>query len=136
MKLSEVFSSLLSAEDQAVENVNAAKNEAERLRRNAYENYENKRRAALDAAHANARSVVDGARQRGDNEALDILNSGESERKKITELFEKNVDDLMSSLADEIAEKCAARARGKTVGDASQSPTIRVQSKTKRKAGA
>ena len=114
MKLSEVFSSLLSAEDQAAENVSAANTEAERLRRNANEIFENKRRAALDEAHANARAIVDSARQRSDKEALDILNSGESERKKITELFGKSADSLMSSLVNEAAEECITRARGKT----------------------
>jgi len=114
MKLSEVFASLLSAEDQAVESVSAAKNESERMRRNARMNFEDKRRTALDAAHAAARAVVDGARQRGDKEALEIQNSGESERRKITELFEKNVDMIMTALANDIAEECLTRARSKT----------------------
>ncbi|MCL1875889.1 MAG: hypothetical protein FWF87_06485 [Synergistaceae bacterium] len=111
MKLSEVFASLLSAEDQAVEYVSTAKSKAERLRANARVNYEEKRRAALDTAHAAARAVVDGARQRGDKEALDILNSGESERRKMAELFQKNVDQLMTALVNEVAEECMARAR-------------------------
>ena len=110
MKLSEVFSSLLSAEDQAVENVSIAKNEAERLRRKSRESFEDERRAAIDAAHSHARALVDGARHRGEKEALDILNLGESERKKIIELFERNVDKIMTSLANEVAEKYAARA--------------------------
>ena len=129
MKLAEVFSSLLSAEDQAVENVSAAKSEAERLRANARASFEDKRRAALDAAHANARAVVDGARQRGDKEALDILSSGESERRKITELFEGNADRLMTALADEVAGECSARARS---GGGESKP----ETETEEKAGA
>jgi vacuolar-type H+-ATPase subunit H len=111
MKLSEVFSSLLSAEDQAVEYVSNAKNEALRLRRNTRVSFEDKRKTALDAAHGFARAVIDSARQRGEKEAIEIMTSGESERYKITELYEKNVDALMTALADEIAEECVTRAR-------------------------
>ena len=111
MKLSEVFSSLLSAEDKAVEYVSSAKNEAERMNRSARVDFEDKRAAALEAAHENARVLVDEARIRGEREANEILSSGESERNKITELFEKNVDALMTDLANEIAEECARRAR-------------------------
>ena len=111
MKLSEVFSSLLSAEDQAVGNVSAAKNEVESLRKKSRESFEDDRRAALDAAREAARARFDDAKQRGEKEALDILNAGESERRKITELFEKNVDKIMTSLVNEVAATCAARVR-------------------------
>jgi vacuolar-type H+-ATPase subunit H len=111
MKLSEVFSSLLQAEDQAAEYVSDAKNEAERLHRKARMDFEDKRKTALDVAHGNARATVDGARIRGDKEAIEILALGESERNKITELFEKNVDELMAALANETAEEYVTRAR-------------------------
>jgi ATP synthase H subunit len=111
MKLSEVFSSLLSAEDQAVEYVSSAKYEAERLHRNARMGFEDKRKSALDAAHDFAREAIDGAKQRGEKEAIEIRTSGESERNKITELFEKNADVLMAALVNEMAEGYVSRAR-------------------------
>ncbi|MCL2146464.1 MAG: hypothetical protein FWH52_01530 [Synergistaceae bacterium] len=111
MKLSEVFSFLLSAEDQAAENVRTAKNEVERLRRKSRESFEAARRTALSDAHKRARALVESSRQRGEKEALEILNSGESGRRKITELFENNVDEIITSLTNEVAEKYAARTR-------------------------
>lgn len=135
MKLSEVFSSLLSAEDQAVGNVDDAKNEAEGLRRNAHKTFEDKRSTTLDSAHANARAIVDGARQRGDKEAFEILNAGESERKKISEFFEVNAEGLMESLANEVAEGYTVRARC-GVGDAIiDVPRRRVKKGTSKQAG-
>jgi vacuolar-type H+-ATPase subunit H len=111
MKLSEVFSLLLSAEEQAVENVRAAKNEVEKLRRKSREGFEGARKAAISDAHVRARSLVEESRQRGEKEALSILKVGETGRMKIIELFENNVDTIMTSLANEVAAKYSARAR-------------------------
>ena len=111
MKLSEIFSSLLLAEDRAAEDINTAKKEAERLLTKTRSSFDNNRRESLDNAHAAARVVVENARQRGDNEALDILNAGKAERMKINELFEKNVDVIMASLANEVAEECVANVK-------------------------
>ena len=111
MKLSEVFSLLLSAEDQAVENVRAAKNEVERLHRKSRESFEEARNAVISEARKNARARVEEARERSGKEALDILNSGETGRKKIIELFENSVDRIMTSLTNEVVEKYVARAR-------------------------
>ena len=111
MKLSEVFSSLLLAENKATENVGATKDEVDRLHRKTRADFEFKRKTALGAARAEANALVKAAKLRGDNEAVDILNAGESERKVIIELFDSNVRCLMSALANEVAEEYVNAAR-------------------------
>jgi vacuolar-type H+-ATPase subunit H len=110
MNLSEVFSSLLSAEDQATKNLVAAKDDVEKLRRDTYESFEDVRKTTLHDAHAEARALVEAARQRGHNEAIHILSEGASERDKITELLEKNVRDLVASLVNEVADEYVSTA--------------------------
>ena len=109
LSLSEVFLSLLSAEDQAIGNVNAAKNEAEILIRSSHESLRAKRNTVLHTTRESARALVETAGKRGDEEALNIINLGESETREITELFESNVDELMANLANEVAEEYATR---------------------------
>lgn len=106
MKLSEVLATILSAEDEAADKTERAKAEAEKLRRETHADFERKRKEKLDAAHAEARSMVESARNKAEDESMKIKNSGQVERKKMYELFEANVDSVIDELANETASAC------------------------------
>ncbi len=104
MNLAEVLTALLSAEDEAVDSVERAKRKASDLLRETRDKFSADQEARLDAAHAQARAIVESAHHSAELEATQISNMGLQVRQKMTDQFAEKAPSIVAALAAEIAE--------------------------------
>lgn len=114
MKLSEVFSELLSAEEKSNQTVKNARDSVDALRSEARAKIEGARKTSLEELHVKSELIEKNARADADSEILKIKNAASAAAAKITELFERNAADAMTRLADDVALACVSRARAES----------------------
>ena len=111
MKLSEVLSVLLKAEDEALEIRSAAEQEAKAIIQKMHDKFAQDQESCLNSAREEARSQVESTKQAVEMEALHISELALKAREKMQEHFDRKTPELIAKLAEETATKYAAQGR-------------------------
>lgn len=111
MKLSEVLTVLLKAEDEAVEIRLDAERQAKALIEKARNAFSENQEARLKAAREEARAQVESARQAVEIDAQHVLALSKASCEKIQDHFDNKIPQLINQLADELATKYALQGR-------------------------
>ena len=105
MNLSTVLGELLAASDDATASVEAARRKASEMLRESRERLAADREVRLTAARAQAKAIVESARQSAELEAAQIAEMGANGRRKMEEHFAESAPEIVRSLVMETAAR-------------------------------
>ncbi|MDI9388593.1 MAG: hypothetical protein QM441_05100 [Synergistota bacterium] len=111
MNLSTVLGELLAASDDATASVEAARRKASEMLRESRERLAADREVRLTAARAQAKAIVESARQSAELEAAHITDMGVRGRQKMKERFEQAAPEIVRTMAIEVAARFGPQAR-------------------------